>query len=413
MENDISTAKHTKQRRPRFIPLDVDAQERQKAARDAVTPKRHMTLLRRLRGQHAQARLPIADADIEAATAVFQSVRARRLDSAQAENKLKAHHHLSIALNTEEPHEPNQNIALNPIESTDNSGYTRAMDSTLDIYSDHFGLQQRPFSLVPDPNYIYWSSSHRRAYTMLEYGILTNAPITLITGEVGAGKTTLLQHLLKNMGENVKIGLISNAHGSRGELLQWVLMSLDQPAPDGASYVSLFDAFQKYLISEYAQGNRVILIFDEAQNLSRETLEELRMFTNINANSDVLLQLVLVGQPELRTTVRRQDLRQFAQRVAASFHLEAMDARTVNAYIGHRLRMSGAERNLFSETASDLVYEATGGVPRLVNQLCDLSMVYAFTKSQKTVTRTTIQQVLDDGAFFGAGDLSPGNEAEE
>ena len=248
---------------------------------------------------------------------------------------------------------------------------------------------------------------------MLEYGILTNAPITLITGEVGAGKTTLLQHLLKDMGEGVKVGLISNAHGSRGELLQWVLMSLDQPAPDGASYVSLFDTFQKYLISEYAQGNRVILIFDEAQNLSRETLEELRMFTNINANSDVLLQLVLVGQPELRDVVRRQDLRQFAQRVAASFHLEAMDSQTVSAYIGHRLKTSGAERNLFSEVASALVYETTGGVPRLVNQLCDLSMVYAFTKNQKTVTLATVQQVLDDGAFFGAVNPSPGDKPEE
>ena len=164
---------------------------------------------------------------------------------------------------------------------------------------------------------------------------------------------------------------------------------------------------------EYAQGNRVILIFDEAQNLSRESLEELRMFTNINANSDVLLQLVLVGQPELRDMVRRPDLRQFAQRVAASFHLDAMDARTVSAYIGHRLRLSGAERNLFSEVASALVYEATGGVPRLVNQLCDLSMVYAFTKNQKTVTLATVQQVLDDGAFFGAGALSPGDETEE
>ncbi len=304
-------------------------------------------------------------------------------------------------------------LFVNSIEPALKSGYTRDMDSTLDIYTDHFGLKKRPFSLVPDPNYLYWSASHRRAYTMLEYGILTSAPITLITGEVGAGKTTLLQHLLKNLDDGVKVGLVSNAHGSRGELLQWVLMSLDQPAPQEASYVSLFDSFQKYLIKEYAEGNRVILIFDEAQNLSRESLEELRMFTNINSNSDVLLQLVLVGQPELRDIVRRPDLRQFAQRVAASFHLDAMDATTVNAYIGHRLRLSGAERNLFSEVASNLIYEATGGVPRLVNQLCDLSMVYAFTKNQKTVTLATVRQVLDDGAFFGAGAFGHGEETTQ
>lgn len=290
------------------------------------------------------------------------------------------------------------------------SGYTGKMDSTLDIYTDHFGLKERPFSLVPDPDYMFWSSSHRRAYTMLEYGILTSSPITLITGEVGAGKTTLLHHLLNNIGTGVKVGLISNAHGSRGELLQWVLMSLDQPAPKDATYVALFEAFQKYLIEEYTLGNRVILIFDEAQNLSSESLEELRMFTNINSNKDVLLQLVLVGQPELRDIIRRPELHQFAQRVAASFHLDTMDFETTKAYIGHRLRIAGSVRNLFPEKASHLIYHATGGVPRLVNQLCDLSMVYAFTKDQKTATDTTVQQVLDDGAFFGAGSFGGGED---
>lgn len=310
-----------------------------------------------------------------------------------------------------EPVQPQPNVghSNNNVATPKKAQYTGIMDSTLDIYTQHFDLKERPFSLTPDPDYMFWSSSHSRAYSMLEYGILTRAPITLVTGEVGSGKTTLLHHLLHNIGGGVKIGLISNAHGSRGELLQWVLMSLDQPAPSDASYVTLFDAFQKYLIEEYAAGNRVILIFDEAQNLSRESLEELRMFTNINSNKDVLLQLVLVGQPELRDIVRRPDLHQFAQRVAASFHLETMDFATTCAYIGHRLRVADSARNIFPEKASHLVYQATGGVPRLVNQLCDLAMVYAFTKGQKTVTETTVQQVLDDGAFFGAGSFGTGD----
>ncbi len=413
MRKDLDTAQRLRDRVPRFMPVSRAELDCLNTTRYNLSPKRHMTLLRKLSG--VQTRIPsqIADASDGSAACVFRSVRVTTPDSALAAAVNAAGVRPESVKNCQKLRTSNTKFAPNPIEPEHNSEYTPAMDSSLDIYTDHFGLKQRPFSLVPDPNYLYWSSSHRRAYTMLEYGVLTSAPITLITGEVGAGKTTLLQHLLKNIGEGVKIGLISNAHGSRGELLQWVLMSLDQPAPDGASYVSLFDAFQKYLIMEYAQGNRVILIFDEAQNLSRESLEELRMFTNINANSDVLLQLVLVGQPELRDMVRRPDLRQFAQRVAASFHLDAMDARTVSAYIGHRLRLSGAERNLFSEVASTLVYESTGGVPRLVNQLCDLSMVYAFTKNQKTVTLATVQQVLDDGAFFGAGALSPGNEPEE
>lgn len=281
--------------------------------------------------------------------------------------------------------------------------YTSNLGSRLDIYTEHFALTERPFSLVPDPDFIFWSPSHKRAFAMLEYGILTGAPITLITGEVGTGKTTILQHLLRQMEDDVVIGLISNAHGSRGELLRWVLMALDQPAAPDATYVDLFDQFQKFLIGEYAAGNRVILVFDEAQNLSRESLEELRMFTNINANKDELLQLVLVGQPELRELVRRPDLSQFAQRVAASFHLRSMDRDTVTEYIAHRLKKAGAERNLFHEPAAALVHEATGGVPRLVNQLCDLAMVYAFSKGQKTITRATVQQVLRDGVFFGAG----------
>jgi general secretion pathway protein A len=277
------------------------------------------------------------------------------------------------------------------------------MASALDLYNDHFGLTERPFSLLPDPDFLFWSPAHRRAYTMLEYGILTCAPITLITGEVGAGKTTLVQHLLKTIDERVKIGLISNAHGSRGELLRWVLMALGQDAPRDATYVELFAAFQTHLIEEYARGNRVILIFDEAQNLSRDALEELRMFTNINANKDELLQLVLVGQPELRDIVRRPDMRQFAQRVAANFHLAAMDGPTVRAYIHHRLKVAGLDRNVFSRAATDLIFAVTGGVPRLVNQLCDLSMVYTFTKNQKIIMSQTVQRVLDDGAFFASG----------
>ncbi|WP_103336455.1 ExeA family protein [Pseudotabrizicola formosa] len=278
------------------------------------------------------------------------------------------------------------------------------MSSSLNIYTEFFGLRERPFSLVPDPDFLYWSKPHARAYSMLEYGILTRAPITLITGEVGAGKTTLLHHLLKTVSEDVRIGLVSNAHGDRGELLRWVLLALDQPALPGETYVDLFGRFQQYLIDEYAAGKRVILIFDEAQNLSRESLEELRMFTNINANKDELLQLVLVGQPELRDIVRRPDLRQFAQRVSAAFHLAAMDAQTVRAYIRHRLEVAGGAPDIFSLPAADLVYDASGGVPRLVNQLCDFAMVYAYTKNTLKVSRLTVQQVLDDGVFF-AGSL--------
>jgi general secretion pathway protein A len=279
----------------------------------------------------------------------------------------------------------------------------RIMDSTLDIYNAHFGLVERPFSLLPDPDFLFWSAQHQRAFAMLEYGLLTRAPITLITGEVGAGKTTILQHLLRSVGEDVRIGLISNAHGDRGELLRWVLMALGEAAPPTAGYVDLFAVLQALLISEYAAGRRVILIFDEAQNLSRESLEELRMFTNINSGKDELLQLVLVGQPELRSLVLQPDLTQFAQRVASSFHLTAMDEKTVCSYIRHRLAVAESSWDIFSPLAVREVFQASRGVPRLVNQLCDLAMVYAYSKQHKFVLRKTVRQVLDDGVFFAGG----------
>jgi type II secretory pathway predicted ATPase ExeA len=269
------------------------------------------------------------------------------------------------------------------------------------LYTDFFGLDERPFTLLPDPDFLYWSPQHKRAFAVLEYGILARAPITLITGEVGAGKTTLLQALLRSVDEDVTIGLVSNAQGGRGELIQWVLTALDVPIEPGTDYVTMFRMLQDFLIEEYASGRRVILIFDEAQNLSTEGLEELRMLTNINSNKDELLQLVLVGQPELRDMVLQPKLRQFAQRVAASFHLPTMGAEEVRAYIAHRLRVAGGTGEEFSPEAGQAIFDATGGIPRLVNQLADVAMVYAWTQETHDVTREIVELVLSEGLFLG------------
>ncbi len=274
------------------------------------------------------------------------------------------------------------------------------MMSDTGLYTEHFNLRERPFTLLPDPEFIYWTPLHRRAYSILEYGILTRSPITVITGEVGAGKTTLVQKLLKSIEDDVTVGLISNAQGSRGELIRWVLYALDVDTDGATDYVRLFQLLQEFLIHEYGEGRRCILIIDEAQNLSLEGLEELRMLTNVNANKDELLQLVLVGQPELRDMIRRPELRQFAQRVVASFHLTGMDRETVAAYIAHRLRIAGGQGNEFTKQACERVYEASRGIPRLVNQLCDFAMVYAATADEKLVLSSIVDQVISDGVFF-------------
>jgi len=269
------------------------------------------------------------------------------------------------------------------------------------LYNDFFGLGERPFSLVPDPDFIYWAAPHSKAYTMLEYGIATHAPITMITGEIGSGKTTLLRKLLNEIPNDISVGLVSNAQGDRGELLHWVLMALGQPVDSAHGYVQLFRQFQEFLIAEYAAGRRTALIFDEAQNLSPVALEELRMFSNINADKDELLQLILVGQPELRDLVRQPRLQQFAQRIAAEYHLPALSAAETDAYIAHRMRHAGADHDVFRPDALALIHAASRGIPRLVNQLCDYALVYAYAEELAEVGADVVREVLADRRQYG------------
>ena len=274
--------------------------------------------------------------------------------------------------------------------------------ATETMYAGFFGLTERPFTLLPDPGFLYWSPQHSRAFSVLEYGVMSRAPITLVTGEIGSGKTTLLQALLGRIEDGLTVGLISNAQGGRGELLQWVLNAFAIDTVEASqSYVRQFQALQDFLIGEYSEGRRVVLIIDEAQNLSTEGLEEIRMLTNINSNKDELIQLVLVGQPELRDIIRQPNMRQLAQRVAASFHLMPMDAETTCRYVIHRLRTAGGSGDVFTAEALTLVYQHTGGVPRLVNQLCDFAMLYAWGEERRRVDREVVENVLKDGVFFG------------
>ncbi|MEM8652143.1 MAG: AAA family ATPase [Pseudomonadota bacterium] len=270
-----------------------------------------------------------------------------------------------------------------------------------ELYTRHFNLRERPFTLVPDPSFLFWTNQHKRAYSVLEFGLISRAPITLITGEIGSGKTTLLQNLLNRLDDDLTIGLISNSQGGRGELLQWVLNALTIDIKPSDNYVAMFQNLQQFVINEYAAGRRVVLIIDEAQNLSEESLEELRMLTNINSNKDELLQLILVGQPELNDIVRSPQMRQLAQRVAANFFLKGMDCETTAAYVAHRLKVAGGTGEEFTAAACAAVYSATAGIPRLVNQLSELALLYAWGSEENVVTDETVQQVLDDDVFFG------------
>ncbi len=268
-----------------------------------------------------------------------------------------------------------------------------------ELYTEFFGFSERPFTLLPDPDFLYWSNSHKRAFTVLEYGIATRAPLTVVTGEVGAGKTTLVQELIRALPEEYTIGLISNAQGGRGDLLHWVCYALGIATTQSDDYISMFQKFQDFVIEEYAEGRHVILVIDEAQNLTLEALEELRMFTNINSNKDELLQMVLVGQPELRDMITSPSLRQFAQRVTATYHLKGFDMSDTRDYIQHRLLHVGGTGTEFSSFAIKAIFEETDGVPRLINKFCDLSLVYAASVERQVVGIDLVRELIADGLF--------------
>jgi general secretion pathway protein A len=273
------------------------------------------------------------------------------------------------------------------------------------MYEQHYGLREKPFSILPDPDMIYWGQNHRLAFAMMEFGVMNNAGFTVITGEIGCGKTTLLRYLLRNLDQHIAVGLISNTPRAKADLLQWVLMSLDQPFED--SYPVLFKRLQQFLYDQYSRGGRTILVVDEAQNLGTEALEELRMLSNINADKDQYLQIILIGQPQLKDLLRSPELFQFAQRVSSDFHLKPLNPSEVNDYINYRLKAAGATAPLFSNEACRAIAHASQGIPRTINILCDTALIYGFAVSAESITNEIVTMVIENKSQYGVLPLTP------
>jgi len=270
------------------------------------------------------------------------------------------------------------------------------------MYEQHFGFREKPFSLQPDPDFLYLGSKHSTAFTMLEYGITNGSPITVVTGEIGSGKTTLIRHLLNHLDDGVSVALISNTHKAFGDLLTWVCEAFDIQHAQ-LEKVGRYKAFVEHMIAGYAEGKRTILIVDEAQNMDVQLLEELRVLSNINADKDQVLQLILVGQPELRDTLRRSDMEQLAQRVAVDFHLNALEAEETDAYIQHRLAKAGGNPELFEPKARRFIHHHSDGIPRLINTLCDTALVYGFASQIDTITAEIVHEIVQDKIRNGGG----------
>lgn len=260
------------------------------------------------------------------------------------------------------------------------------------MYTSYFGLNEIPFSIAPDPLYLYMSAQHREASAHLQYGIKRDGGFVLLTGEVGAGKTTLCRNLLEQLPEEVDVAFVFNPKVSVIELLETICDELRIDREEQSSIKKLVDRLNIYLLEANARGRKTVLFIDEAQNLSTDVLEQLRLLTNLETNRYKLLQIVLLGQSELLSILNRQEMRQFSQRITARYHLGPIEAREMGSYVRHRLEIAGCNRLLFPETLSKTLWHLSGGIPRLINIICDRALLGAYILNHPQVNKKILYQ---------------------
>ena len=259
------------------------------------------------------------------------------------------------------------------------------------MYESCYGLQTKPFELLPDSDFLYPGSAHRAAYSLLEYGIINEAPFMVLTGDPGMGKTSLLQKLVSEHGEKHSIGLVTNVRYDTEHLLPWILLSLSLSSKQ-LDPVQAYHLFSEFLIQQSKQHRRVILIIDEAQSLGTELLEELRLLSNLNDGKLLKLQIILSGQPALHKLLQRIEMTQFAQRIVVDYHLEPFSEMETGQCIRHRLQIAGGHPSLFTDKACALVHRLTRGNPRLINQVCDMALTHGFAEQVTLITSKFVAQ---------------------
>ena len=247
------------------------------------------------------------------------------------------------------------------------------------MYLEYFGLTEKPFQITPDPRFLYMSKRHRDGFAHLLYGADEAGGFVLLTGEVGTGKTTLCRSALASITDNVRVALILNPKQSAFELVASICDELQINYPKNVnSLKALIDRLNLYLLKAYGQGQRIVVVIDEAQNLAFEVLEQVRLLTNLEVSTQKLLQIILIGQPELQTMLGRPELRQLAQRITARFHLTPLTKEETGEYIAHRLKIAGVTREVFTKPAIREIYRLSGGIPRLINTLCERALIGAY-----------------------------------
>ncbi len=264
------------------------------------------------------------------------------------------------------------------------------------MYEEFYGFRERPFSLLPDPDFLYLSKKHDAALTLLNYSLTNANVLSVISGEVGTGKTTLIRHLLNHLGKDITVGLITNTHPAFEDLLQWILLAFDLSS-QGKSKLERHHIFSDFLKREHARNRRAVLVIDEAQNMSSACLSELVLLSNVSAGYNQVLQVVLVGQSGLREILRQPELENARQRIGMDYHLEPLNRVETHYYILHRLKVAGGkDPGLFSAEARDTIFRYSGGIPRLINLLCETALVYGFSEQKRTIDTALIEAVACD-----------------
>jgi general secretion pathway protein A len=266
------------------------------------------------------------------------------------------------------------------------------------MYTSFFGLQEKPFAITPDPRYLYLSERHAEALAHLLYGINESGGFVQLTGEVGTGKTTIIRSLLEQLPGHADVALILNPRITPAEFLLTICEELHIPVPESGrgSTKTLMDLLGRQLLDAHARGRRVVLIVDEAQNLSPQTLEQVRLLTNLETATTKLLQIILIGQPELRALLDQPDLRQLAQRITGRYHLSPLSQEESAGYVKHRMRVAGATAEAFSGSALREVHRLSGGIPRVINVICDRALLGAFTREDHRVGPALIRQAASE-----------------
>jgi len=273
------------------------------------------------------------------------------------------------------------------------------------MYTSFFGLNEKPFSITPDPRYLFLSERHGEALAHLVYGVTESGGFVQLTGEVGTGKTTLVRSLLLNrMPDNADVAVVLNPQITADEFLQTICEELGAEVPDlKDSIKALTDVLNRHLLSAHADGRRTILVVDEAQNLAPAVLEQVRLLTNLETSKQKLLQIILIGQPELRELLGRNDLRQLAQRITGRYHLEPLSRDETALYVEHRLRVAGALGEVIDSGAKKEVFRLSQGVPRLINVICDRALLGAYSQESRIITKRLIKRAAREVA----GELQP------